>query len=145
MDNPDEKPHASSARSNAAGWGHDVRTSKGRMAMDSRQHEGPCPYRRNLGEDRPRGGRDTANHAGGGRGEGGKQMSGDARDLARLCNTILSRSLAGEKGASFYRDVDEAIALSRTLAEDEDSPRGEAALREIERRMRRIKRRRNRD
>src|SRR5215218_4069657 len=115
MDNPDEKPHASSARSNAAGWGHDVRTSKGRMAMDSRQREGPCPYRRNLGEDRPRGGRDTANHAGGGRGEGGERMSGDARDLAQLCNTILSRSLAGEKGSSFYRDVDDAISLSRCV------------------------------
>jgi len=53
-------------------------------------------------------------------------MDGDARDLARLCNAILSRSLAGEKGSSFYRDVDEAISLSRTLAEDEDSPRGGA-------------------
>ena len=72
-------------------------------------------------------------------------MSGDKRDLAQLTNSILSRSLAGEKGSSFYRDVDEAISLSRELAEDEDSPRGEAALREIERRMRRIKRRRNRD
>jgi hypothetical protein len=71
-------------------------------------------------------------------------MSGDARDLARLCNTILSRSLAGEKDSSYYRDVDEAISLSRTLAEDEDSPRGEAALRVIERRMKRIKNRRNR-
>ena len=71
-------------------------------------------------------------------------MSGDARELARLCNTILSRSLAGEKGSSFYRDVDEAIALSRELAGDEDSPPGEAALREIERRMKRIKKRRNR-
>jgi len=70
-------------------------------------------------------------------------MGGDARKLARLCNTILSRSLSGEKGPSFYRDVDEAIALSKSLAEDEDSPRGEAALREIERRMRRIKNRRN--
>jgi hypothetical protein len=71
-------------------------------------------------------------------------MSGDARDLARLCNTILARSLAGEKDASFYRDVDETIALSRELAEDEDTPRGEASLREIERRMKRIKNRRNR-
>ena len=71
-------------------------------------------------------------------------MSGDRRELARLCNTILSRSLAGEKGSSFYRDVDEAVALARTLAENEDSPRGEAAFREIERRMKRIKNRRNR-
>ena len=71
-------------------------------------------------------------------------MSGEARELARLCNTILSRSLAGEKGSAFYRDVDEAISLSRELAEDEDSPRGEAALREIEQRMKRIKKRRNR-
>jgi hypothetical protein len=72
-------------------------------------------------------------------------MSGEARDLARLCNTILSRSLSGDKDESFYRDVDEAISLSRTLAEDEDSPRGDAALREIERRMKGIKNRRNRD
>jgi hypothetical protein len=72
-------------------------------------------------------------------------MSADTRVLARLCNTILSRSLAGDKGTSFYKDVDEAIYLSRTLAEDEDSPRGEAALRVIERRMKRIKNRRNRD
>jgi hypothetical protein len=71
-------------------------------------------------------------------------MSGDRRDLARLCNTILARSLAGEKGSSFYRDVDEAISLSRELAGNEDSPTGEAALREIERRMKRIKNRRNR-
>jgi hypothetical protein len=71
-------------------------------------------------------------------------MSGNARDLARLCNSILSRSLAGEKGASFYRDVDEAISLSRELAEGEDYPKGEAALRVIERRMKRIKDRRNR-
>jgi hypothetical protein len=71
-------------------------------------------------------------------------VHGDARELARLCNAILSRSLAGEKGSSFYKDVDEAISLSRALAEDEDSPRGEAALREIERRMKRIKNRRNR-
>ena len=71
-------------------------------------------------------------------------MSGGAKDLARLCNAILSQSLAGEKGPSFYRDVDEAIALSRDFAEDEDSPRGEAALRVIERRMKRIKNRRNR-
>jgi hypothetical protein len=70
-------------------------------------------------------------------------MSGEARDLARLCNTILARSLAGEKGPSFYRDVDEAISLSRALAEAEDHPQGEAALREIERRMKRIKNRRN--
>jgi hypothetical protein len=40
--------------------------------------------------------------------------------------------------------VDEAISLSRTLAKDEDSPQGEAALLEIERRMKRIKKRRNR-
>ena len=72
-------------------------------------------------------------------------MSGEAKDLARLCNTILSRSLAGEKGSSFYRDVDEAIALSKALAQGEDSPRGEAALRVIERRMKRIKNRRNGD
>jgi len=72
-------------------------------------------------------------------------MSGDARDLTRLCNTILSRSLAGEKGETFYRDVGQAITLSRALAEDEDSPRGEVALREIEHRMKRIKKRRNRD
>ena len=71
-------------------------------------------------------------------------MSGEARDRARLCNTILSRSLAGEKDKSFYQEVDEAISLSRALAEDEDSPSGEAALREIERRMKRIKNRRNR-
>ena len=71
-------------------------------------------------------------------------MSGEPRELARLCNSILSRTLAGEKNRSFYRDVDEAISLSRELAEGEDSPRGEAALREIERRMRRIKKRRNR-
>jgi len=64
--------------------------------------------------------------------------------LARLINSILSRSLAGDKGLSFYRDVDEAISLSSTLAKDEDSPRGEAAFREIERRMKRIKKRRNR-
>jgi hypothetical protein len=62
-------------------------------------------------------------------------MSADTRVLARLCNTILSRSLAGDKGTSFYKDVDEAIYLSR----------GEAALRVIERRMKRIKNRRNRD
>ena len=72
-------------------------------------------------------------------------MSGEARELARLCNTILSRSLAGEKGSSFYRDVDEAISLSRELAGKEDSPRDEAALREIERRMKRIRNRRHRD
>jgi hypothetical protein len=48
-------------------------------------------------------------------------MSGDARELARLCNTILSRSLAGEKGTASYRDVDEAISLSRELVGDEDS------------------------
>ena len=72
-------------------------------------------------------------------------MSADARDLAQLCNTVLSRSLAGEKGKSFYRDVDEAISLSRTLANGEGTPRGEAALREIEKRMKRIKKRRNRD
>jgi hypothetical protein len=71
-------------------------------------------------------------------------MTGDARELARLCNTILSRSLAGEKNKSFYRDVDDAISLSKTLAEAEDSPRGEAALRVIEQRMKRIKNRRNR-
>ena len=71
-------------------------------------------------------------------------VNGDAQDLARLCNTILSRSLAGEKGSSFYRDVDEAISLARTLAEDEGSTRGETALREIERRMKRIRNRRNR-
>jgi hypothetical protein len=71
-------------------------------------------------------------------------MSGDARDLARMCNTILSRSLAGVKGSSFYKDVDEAISLSRALAEDEDFPRGEAALRVIEQRMKRIRNRRNR-
>ena len=71
-------------------------------------------------------------------------MSGDAKKLARLCNTILSRSLAGEKGSSFYRDVNEAISLARSLAEAEDTPRGETALREIERRMKRIKNRRNR-
>jgi hypothetical protein len=59
-------------------------------------------------------------------GQGGKQMPGEARDLARLTNSILSRSLAGEKGSSYYRDVDEAIALSRTLAEGEDSPSGKA-------------------
>ena len=71
-------------------------------------------------------------------------MSSDARELARLCNTILSRSLAGEKDKTFYRSVNEAIALSKTLAEAEDSPRGEAALRVIERRMKRIRNRRNR-
>jgi hypothetical protein len=71
-------------------------------------------------------------------------MSADAKDLARLCNSILSRSLSGDEGSSFYSDVDEAISLSRTLAEDEDSSRGEAALREIERRMKRIRNRRNR-
>ena len=71
-------------------------------------------------------------------------MSGDARDLARLCNAILSRSLAGEADKSFYRDVDEAISLCRELAEDEDTPRGGAALREIERRMKRIRNRRTR-
>ena len=38
-------------------------------------------------------------------------MSGDAKELARLCNTILSRTLAGEKDSTFYRDVDEAISL----------------------------------
>jgi len=41
--------------------------------------------------------------------------------------------------------VDETIALSRELAKDENTPRGEAALREIERRMKRIKKRRNGD
>jgi len=70
-------------------------------------------------------------------------VPGDAKDLARLCNKILSRSLAGDKGSSFYRDVAEATSLSRELAEGEDSPSGEAALREIERRMKRIKNRRN--
>jgi hypothetical protein len=70
-------------------------------------------------------------------------VSGDARELARLCNTILSRSLAGENGLAFYRDVDEAISLSKELADGEDSPRGEAALRVIEQRMKRIKNRRN--
>ena len=67
-----------------------------------------------------------------------------ARELARLCNSILSRTLTGEQDPSFYRDVDEAISLARELAESEKSPHGAAGLREIERRMKRIKNRRNR-
>ena len=70
-------------------------------------------------------------------------MRGDAQELARLCSTIFSRTLIGEKDSSFYRDVDEAISLSRMLAESEDSPHGAAQLREVERRMKRIKNRRN--
>lgn len=71
-------------------------------------------------------------------------MSGGAQELARLCNSILSRTLTGEKDESFYWDVDEAISLARELAENEESPRGAAQLRVIERRMKRIKNRRNR-
>ena len=70
-------------------------------------------------------------------------MTGDAQELARLCSSIFSQTLIGERHESFYRDVDEAIALSRTLAESEDSPHGAAQLREVERRMKRIKQRRN--
>ncbi len=71
-------------------------------------------------------------------------MSGGARELARLCNRIFSRTLTGQQDESFYRDVDEAISLARELAEEEDSPRGAAQLRVIERRMKQIKNRRNR-
>ena len=69
-------------------------------------------------------------------------MSGDSRELVRLCNSILSQTLTGDKDSSFYRDVDEAISLARELAESEETPSGAAGLREIERRMRRIKSRR---
>ena len=42
------------------------------------------------------------------------------------------------------RDLARIAKAMEKIAEDEDSPRGEAALREIERRMKRIKNRRNR-
>lgn len=71
-------------------------------------------------------------------------MSDEARELARLCNSVLARTLSRDQDDSFYQDVDKAIALARTLSEDEDSPQGKAALLEIERRMKRIKNRRNR-
>ena len=70
-------------------------------------------------------------------------MSGGARELAKLCNNILSRTLTGQQDPAFYRDVDEAISLARELAESEDSTRGAAQLQVIERRMMRIKHRRN--
>ncbi len=71
-------------------------------------------------------------------------MSGGARELARLCNRIFSRTLTGQQDSAFYRDVDDAISLAKKLAESEESPRGAAQLRVIERRMKRIKNRRNR-
>ena len=69
--------------------------------------------------------------------------SSGARQLSRLCNSILSRTLSGEKDSAYYSDVDEAISLAGELAKEEDDPRGAAQLRDIERRMKRIKSRRN--
>lgn len=71
-------------------------------------------------------------------------MSGGARELARLCNRIFSRTLTGQQDESFYRDVDEAITLCRELAKSEESPQGAAQLREVERSMKRIKNMSNR-
>lgn len=66
----------------------------------------------------------------------------DAERLARLTSSIFRRVVRGEHGGHFYADVDEAIALAREIRERNlDS---EAHMREIERRMKRIKSRRNR-